>query len=223
MSRKAKLRLGSGVLVMALLGGIGAWFFLDRGGTRAQEGGGPVTAPASPVLFAGDYATGHDRAGFAGRAMVLVFGEGGLAVWGEFLSSCEADPRLEELLTTFYQGVFVDVTADPATAALYGNPKPPTVLIKDLRGPILARIQGEVTCEALRAEMEKAKGRAAMEKSPAYTRLLQGTDLFDELATKDELPEVARLVKLFRHFEGDRQEVLAAETKARGLGVATDG
>lgn len=222
MSRRAKLRLGSGVLALALLGGIAAWVLLDRGGTRAQEVGAGAK-PAIPVLFAPDYATGHDRAGFAGHAMVLVFAEGGLAAWGDFLSSCEADPRLEELLKTRFQGVFVDVNADPETVKLYGSPKSPAVIIKDLRGPILGRIQGEITCETLRGELEATHGQAWTDKSPAYTRLLGGTDLFDELASKDELPEVERLVKLFRHFEADKPEVLAAESKARSLGVATDG
>src|SRR5688572_16342500 len=104
MSRRLRVQLSSGVLVVAVLGAVSVWLFPGLWGPHAQEpeGGAVVTTPA---LFALDYATGHDRAGFAARAMVLVFGEGGFSAWNEFFTSCEQDPRLTELLSTRFQGV----------------------------------------------------------------------------------------------------------------------
>ncbi|MBI4605915.1 MAG: hypothetical protein HY721_28455 [Planctomycetes bacterium] len=210
MSRKAK----RGVLVSALAGGTAvSLLLLGLRFAATQE-------TWTPRLFAPDYTSGHELAGFSGRPMLLVFGDSATGGWSELLLECEGDPVVAKLLSETFQGVFVDASRDKTAFETYGDPPPGTVLVKDLHGPIRGILEGKPTCEGLRALLEQSLPFVSVEKSPAYLRLLQGTDLLDELVEKRAVPEAESAVRCLKHFEPGSPEAARAEAKAVDLGLS---
>ncbi|MBI4607306.1 MAG: hypothetical protein HY721_35520 [Planctomycetes bacterium] len=175
---------------------------------------------AKPRLFAMSYGAGHELAGFAGRPMLLVFGDAGAGGWSELLGECEADPRLAKLLSETFQGVFVDLAAEKDACATYGDPPVGTVLVKDLHGPLRGILEGQLTCEGLLALLEQALPLVSVEKSPAYLRLLEGTDVLDELVEKRAVADAAAAVRCLRHFEPGSEAARRADARAVELGLS---
>ena len=176
-------------------------------------------APAAPRLFAPSYEEGHELAGFTGRPMVLIFGDSRTGKWTDFLLECESDPKFATLLSERYQGVFVDAASDKETFDIYGNPGVPTVMLKDLRGPVYGLLQGAFSVSDILREMETALPLLPVERSPAYLRLLAGTDLLDELKDKEEIEEATRVLRLFKRYEGGTPAYTRAVARAQDLGI----
>ncbi len=209
MSRRMKggLLAGCGV---ALLVGFGTILRLRLGVTQDVP---------TPKLFALGYKDGHELAGFSGRPMLLVFGDSRNPSWDAFLLECEKDPELNSLLSEKFQGVLVDSATDREANAVYGGQSIGTVLVKDLHGPIRGVLREPYTCTDVRQILNDSIPYITIEKSPAYTRLLSGTDLIDELVQKEESAEVARLLTLMKHFEAGTKAHADAAAKASALGI----
>jgi hypothetical protein len=151
--------------------------------------------------------------------MLLVFGDSRVAGWNEFLVECERDPGITKQLTETFQGVFVDLAKEADAFSIYGDPVAGTVLVKDLHGPIHGRFEGKYTCADLAKALEEALPYVRVEKSPAYWRLLAGTDLLDELVGKEETVEAERLLKLFQRIEPGSRPLEDALRKGAELGL----
>jgi len=182
-----------------------------------------VTPTPMPTLFALDYKSGHELAGFTGRPMVLIFGDSRVAGWQQFLLGCESNPALARLLAERCQGVFVDAFRDAEALDKYGDPPVPSVLVKDLHGPVFGQLVGEFTPEDLLAVLERALPRIRVEPSPAWARLRAGTDLLDELNEKGEVGEAVRVLGLFRRFEGGTLAYERARDRALRLQIPIQG
>jgi hypothetical protein len=189
---------------------------------------GAVPAEESPVaaelaLFAQGYETGHEFAGFTGRPMLLVFSRAGDPAVAQVLRDCEADPRIAALLRETFQGVSVDPAREPEVHALYGSPETTSLLVKDLRGPhlgLLTSAEAPIDAKSVLALLESALPQVEVVKSPAYTRLLEGIDLLDELVGKEERAEAARVVRLFERYE--KGSPAAIECRARATALDLD-
>jgi len=174
---------------------------------------------SSAHLFSMGYKNGNELAGFAGRPMLLLFGDSRSSAWSEYLRACEEEPLLHKLLSDTLQGVFVDAATDLEFYALYGNPPVGTMMIKNLHGPILGVLQSPYTLSDMRRVVGEVLPHFRIERSPAYIRLLHGTDLLDELLANNEKEEIARLVTLLRHFEPGSQALSNATARAVELDV----
>ena len=193
------------------MAGAGAFLFLLRSGSGQEEW--------KPKLFAKGYEEGLDLAGFSGRPMVLVFGDGRLSGWSEFLLACEADPALTSLLTQKFVGAFVDLAIETEVTSLYGVPPEGAILIKDLRGPLLGILEPEYTCNQLRDSLDQPAKYLVVERSLLYERLLEGPEILAELATEDKRLDAEKAIRCLRRFEPSTQALARAETRAQELGL----
>jgi hypothetical protein len=192
-------------------------------GTVRRAPAGPGGEAAQVTLFTVGYEAGHELAGFTGRPMVLLFGDRRIPGWQDFMSSCEGRPEVAKLLSTRCHGVFVDAASDGDAFETYGVPRVPSLMVKDLHGPVLARLEGEFTVDDLLGALEAALPRIRVEASPAWVRLRSGTDLVDELTEKGEGGEVARLLALFLRVEGPSPAYDLARARARERGIVLQG
>jgi len=189
---------------------------------------GTVSAEESPAapelaLFVEGYETGHQFAGFTGRPMLLVFARASDPALTQVLRDCEADPRIAALLRETFQGVIIDPAREPEVHALYGSLETTSLLVKDLRGPhlcLLTSVEAPIDAKSVLALLESALPQVEVVKSPAYTRLLEGTDLLDELVGKEERAEAARMVRLFERYE--KGSPAATECRARATALDLD-
>lgn len=219
MSRKAKLRLGSGVLVVALLGGIGAWFFLDRGGTRAQEGGAaPVPQAIGDIgRFRVGSVLGEERAGFAGRSKLLVFSSAMSPTYAE-TAACLTTTEVEAELD-FFTPILVDEAIEPDVEADLRQRDGIGVLVQGLQGQVLGTLPVGFSCRDLVALLKRVRAAATRppELSPIYANLLERpVAVVDDMVSRGEGERASRLVDHLREFEGATSPAVAAAESRLG-------
>jgi len=171
-------------------------------------------------LFIRGHQLGSGLAGFSGRPMVLVFGDSRIPGWDDFLNSCEADATIAQLLKTTFVGVFVDIATEGEVADSNGIGKESTIIIKDLRGPLLGILEGNFTCEDLLASLDMASRHVAIERSSLYSALLRSTTILDRLVEEGRAGDAENAVRWLEHFEPGTEAVREAKGKARALGLA---
>jgi len=206
-------------MMKALLAGIGlVMILLTLIIYRVTPVGGQE--PAVPKLFANSYQAGHALAGFSGRPMVLVFGDSRVSGWNEFLIACESDPDTSRFLQQNFIGVFVDAASEPQIFAEYAVETPGTLLVKDLRGPLLGLLEPPYSCKDLLDTLSRAIPFLNINRSYLYNSLLRSPEILEQLVVDGDTELAENAVRFLRKFEPGSEALSAAERKASELGLS---
>ena len=145
---------------------------------------------------------GEERAGFSGRAKVLVFSNAGSAEWTSVANCLQSEAVVAEI--DFFTGVLVDEVAEPEVEH-YLRENGQRVVIRGLQGQVLGLLPVGYTCDELTALLRSVRevSTTAPEPSPIYVGLVERPlEVVDDLVANGRTADANRYVDLLEEFEG---------------------
>jgi hypothetical protein len=159
-------------------------------------------------------ALGEERAGFSGRAQLMVFASADDPGWSA-LQACLTDPTLEAELSSFTP-VLIDERVDIAAEEVLRQRDSLRVVVRGLNGKFLGGLAVGFRCDEL-VELLRSIGAntiMAPDKSPIYSVLLRTSEPIDSLMNEGQRAQAERFVEFLREFEGGGSPaVVAAESR----------
>ena len=207
MSKMAKRRCAGLAVLGVFLVVVGYLAFSRSAGTQEP---GDVVAPRDVGKFRVGSALGEERAGFSGRAQVLVFTTADAKDWPA-ISACLESTAVEAEMN-FFTGVLVDEVAEPGVERVFRERDGLRVIVRGLGGGFLGCLPAGFACQEfvdlLRAV--RLSATSAPEKSPIYVNLLESTAVLDDLIAKGKRSDAAKYVGLLEELEGSLSPAVQA-------------
>jgi hypothetical protein len=160
--------------------------------------------------FRAGAALGEERAGFSGRAKLMVFASAGDPGWSA-LQACLTNPALEAELSVFTP-VLIDEQVDLATEDVLRERDGLRVVVRALNGKFLGGLQVGFRCDELVDLLHsiRANTTLGLERSPIYSLLMRTPEPIDALLQEGKRADAEKAVEFLIEFEGSGSPAVAA-------------
>jgi hypothetical protein len=178
-----------------------------------SSGGAAAQAITDVGKFRAGSELGEERAGFSGRAKLLVFTNPSAADWLS-VSACLQNAAVEAELD-FFAPILIDERVEqvePVTRERDGM----SVVVRGLNGAFLGGLHAGYTCSDLVEFMRSVKARATMapDPSPIYAALRENALIVDSMIQTGDRARAEKFVGFLREFDGATSPaVVAAEAR----------
>ena len=197
MSQRAKRGFLAFFFLSILLGLAVSVAFVGGGGRKAR-------AQALPDVgkFRVGSALGEERAGFSGRAKVLVFTTPDSPDWTALSQCLQSGDVLAQM--DFFTGVLVDERAEPDVEAVLRSRDGLGVVVRALNGGFLGGLASGFSCKDFAALLSSIRLAVTSppEKSPLYANLLERTAPIDDMLQNGERAKAEKFAGFLEELEG---------------------